>query len=79
MPVTFAVPAAEPVKVVEQVPADSRQLVELSDPAPVELNVTVPVGVTGDPDEVSETLVEQVDGTFTMTGVVHETVMLVER
>ena len=43
------------------------------------LNVTVPVGVTGVPGDVSETLAEQVDGTFTRTGVVHVTVMLVER
>ena len=67
------------MKVVEQVPAENRQLVELSDPTPVELNVTVPVGVTGDPDEVSVTLAEQVEATLTRTGVVHETVMVVER
>ncbi len=67
------------MKVVEQVPAVSRQLVDPSDPAPVVLNVTVPVGVTAVPGEVSETLAEQVDGTFTRTGVVHVTVMLVER
>jgi len=67
------------VKVVEQVPVDSRQLVEPSDPGPVMLNVTVPVGVTGVPGEVSETLAEQVDWTFTRTGVVHVTIMLVER
>ena len=67
------------MKVVEQVPADSRQLVEPSDPGPVMLNVTVPVGVTGVPGEVSETLAEQVHWTFTRTGVVHVTIMLVER
>jgi len=67
------------VKVVEQVPADSRQLVEPSDPGPVMLNVNVPVGVTGVPGEVSETLAEQVDGTFTRTGVVHARAILVER
>ena len=43
------------------------------------LNVTVPVGVTGIPEEASEMLAEQVDWTFTRTGVVHVTVMLVER
>ncbi len=67
------------MKVVEQVPVDSRQLVEPSDPGPVMLNVTVPVGVTGVPGEVSETLAKQVDWTFTRTGVVHVTIMLVER
>ena len=67
------------MKVVEQVPVDSRQLVEPSDPGPVMLNVTVPVGVTGIPEEASETLAEQVDWTFTRMGVVHVTVMLVER
>jgi hypothetical protein len=67
------------MKVVEQVPADSRQLVEPSVPGPVEPNVTVPVGVSEVPGEVSERRAEQVDGTFTRTGVVHVTVTLVER
>ena len=67
------------MKVVEQVPAESRQLAELSDPEPVMLNVIVPVGVTGVPGEVSDTLAAHVDGTLTSTGVVHVTVTLVER
>lgn len=78
-PVTVGVPAADPVNDVEQVPAVSRQLVEPSEPEPVELNATVPVGVTVVPVDVSETVTEQVEAALTRTGVVHETTILVER
>lgn len=43
---------------------------------PVELNVTVPVGVMGVPEaEVSDTVAVQVEAWLTTTGLLHDTVV----
>lgn len=48
---------------VEHVPAVSKQLVELSEPSPVELKVTVPVGVIEVPSvDVSVTVTVHREG-----------------
>ncbi len=44
-----AVPAAEPVKLTEQLLATRVQLAVLNEPGPVEVQPTVPVGVIGVP------------------------------
>jgi hypothetical protein len=65
-PVTRAVPVTDGVKVTEQLPEDSVQLVELNAPAtPVSSNVRVPVGVVGFV-EVSVTVAVQVEAWFTI-------------
>ena len=46
---------------------------------PVSLRATVPVGVMNVPTEVSVTVTLQVEATFTTTGVVQETVVVVVR
>ncbi len=80
VPVTVAVPAAVPVKVTVQVPATFRiQLGALSEPVPVDVKVTVPVGVLAVPDDVSVTVAVHVDAWLITTGLAHETAVLVAR
>lgn len=64
--VTNALPAADGVKVTEQLPDDRVQVVGLNEPAgPVSVNVTVPVGVVVELVEVSLTVAVQVEARFT--------------
>jgi len=68
------VPVAVAVKVTEQLPDTSVQVVELNEPAgPVSVNVTVPVGVVTVPADVSVTVAVQDDATPTTTGPVQTT------
>ncbi len=78
-PVTVAVPVAVPVKVTEQLPADNAQLEALREPAPVEVKVTVPVGVMVVPTSVSVMVAVQVEAWLMTTGLVHVTFVEVER
>ncbi len=55
------------------------QVVALKLPAPLLLNVTVPVVVEVVPEEVSETVAVQVEGAFTGSGEEQLTVTEVER
>jgi len=82
---TWAVPAAVAVKLAVQVavpavpPADKLQgLVEPKEPLaePVPWNDTVPRGVVGE-ESVSVTVVVHVEAWLTMTGVLHETLVVV--
>lgn len=64
-----AVPVAVAVKVTEQLPEARVQVVKLEGPpGPVSLKVTVPVPVTADPGEVSDTVAVHNDAWFTTTG-----------
>jgi len=73
-----AVPAAVPVKVTEQAPADRVQLGALSEPAPVDVKVTVPVGVIAVLTSVSVTVALHVEAWLTTTGLVHVTIVEVD-
>jgi len=74
-----ALPDADPVKVTEHVPPDRLHEFGLTEPAPFDENVTVPVGIIPDPMSVSVTVAVHVEGTLTRTGLVHETDVLVDR
>jgi len=74
-----ALPEADPVKVTEQVPPDTLHEFGFREPAPLDENVTVPVGIIPDPMSVSVTVAVHVEATLTRTGLVHETVVKVER
>ena len=66
--------------VTAQDPATSVQVVALNVPEPLELNVTVSVGVIGVPGLVSDTVAVQVVATFTSSGLgVHDTDVPVDR
>ncbi len=72
------VPTALGVNVTEHVPATRAQLATLNDPAaPVELKLTLPVGVLEVPAAVSVTVAVQVEAWLTKTGEVHATAVLV--
>ena len=61
-PVTSAFHVAMGMNVTEQLPDDRVQVVELNEPAgPFSTNVTVPVGVTVEPADVSLTVAVQVE------------------
>ncbi len=76
---TVVVPVADGVNVTEHVPATRAQLAALNDPAaPVELKLTVPVGVLVVGGEVSATVAVHVEAWLTKTGEVHETVVDVD-
>ena len=66
------------MKDTEQLFAVSEQFVELSEPSPVEVKVTVPVEGASVPGEVSVTTTLQVEATLTRTGVAQLTVRLVD-
>ena len=75
----MALPEADPVKVTEHVPPDKLHEFGLTEPAPFDENVTVPVGIIPDPMSVSATVALHVEATLTRIGLVHETDVLVER
>ncbi len=71
---TVALPAAVPVKLTVQLPPVRVQFAALNEPVPVDVKVTVPVGVIGVPAvEVSVTVAVQVDAWLITTGVAQET------
>jgi len=74
-----ALPEADPVKVTEHVPPDKLHEFGVREPAPLDENVTVPVGIIPDPMSVSVTVAVHVEAALTRTGLVHETDVLVER
>jgi len=74
-----ALPEADPVKVTEHVPPDRLHEFGFREPAPLDENVTVPVGIIPDPMSVSVTVDVHVEATLTRTGLLHETDVLVER
>jgi len=78
-PVTVAVPAAEPVKVTVQLPADNVQLAALREPAPVDVKLTLPVGVIAVLTSVSVTVAVQVEPWLMTTGLVQATLVEVDR
>jgi len=68
------------VNVTEHEPETRPQVAALNDPAaPVELKLTVPVGVLVVPAAVSVTVAVQVEAWETTTGEVHETAVAVVR
>jgi len=74
------VPVAVAVKDTEQLPETRVQAAELKDPAgPVSVNLTPPVGVTGVPGEVSDTVAVHDEDWFTITGLEQITVVEVAR
>jgi len=79
MAVILGLPVAVPVKLTEHLPFDNAQFAELNEPAPLDENVTVPVGIIPDPMSVSVTVAVHVEATLTRTGLLHETDVLVER
>ena len=74
-----SVPVALGVKLTEQVPAAKVQLPAVKVPAAIVVKLTVPVGVDAVPEDVSATVALQVLALPTTTGLVHETVVVVER
>jgi len=74
-----ALPEDDPVKVTEHVPPDRLHEFGFREPAPLDENVTVPVGIIPDPMSVSVTVAVHVEATLTRTGLLHETDVLVER
>jgi len=78
--VAVAAPVAVAVKVTEQVPLARVQLVGLKVPAaPVDVKLTVPVGVLAVPGELSATVALHELPWPTATGDEHETVVVVPR
>ena len=75
----MALPEADPVKATEHVPPDRLHEFGFREPAPLDENVTVPVGIIPDPMSVSVTVAVHVEATLTRTGLLHETDVLVER
>ena len=75
----MTLPETDPVKVTEQVPPDRLHELGLREPAPIDENVTVPVGTIPVPMSVSVTVAVHVEATLTRTGLAHETDVLVER
>jgi len=68
------------VKVTLQLPADKVQVAELKVPVLLEVNETVPVGVTPPAPEASATVAVQVDAVFSATlAGRHATVVVLER
>ena len=76
---TVALPAAEPVKVTVQLPADNVQLAALREPAPVDVKLTLPVGVIAVLTSVSVTVAVQVEPWLMTTGLVQATLVEVDR
>jgi len=74
-----ALPEADPVKVTEHVPPDRLHEFGFREPAPLDENMTVPVGIIPDPMSVSVTVAVHVEATLTRTGLLHETDVTVER
>jgi hypothetical protein len=74
-----SLPDAAAVNNTEHLPPDRLQEPGVSEPEPVSANVTFPVGLSPVPVAVSVTVAVHVEATFTVTGVVHETEMLVNR
>ncbi len=69
-------PAAEPVKLTEQLPAARVQLAVLKEPEPVEVQPIVPVGVIGvSAVELSATVAVHVEAWPITTGLVQTTVV----
>ena len=75
----MALPEADPVKATEHVPPDRLHEFGFREPAPLDENMTVPVGIIPDPMSVSVTVAVHVEATLTRTGLLHETDVLVER
>ncbi len=68
------------MKVTLQLPADRAQVVELNVPVLLDVNVTVPVGVTAPAPEASATVAVQLDAVFSATlAGEHATVVVLER
>jgi len=67
--VIVALPGTVAVKVMEQLPEDKIQVVELNVPVgPVSVNETLPVALIGVPGDVSDTVAVHDEGWFTRTG-----------
>ena len=75
----MSLPEAAAVNDTEHSPPDRLQEPGVSEPEPVSANATVPLGLSPVPVDVSVTFALHVEATFTVTGVVHETEMLVDR